>query len=136
MRNAILSRLASDGALMALLAGGVHTATLISRATTPAAYDANRELLPCALLRFENEAQQEVYATAGGLIFVLYFYQRAGYDKIDAARERCYALLNRAILPGTQAWEVMHADDVLDQSDDTLAASMSLSRYQVMRLRG
>lgn len=135
MRDAILLFLTGDAALMGILTGGIHTATSISRATTPAAYNDDRELLPCALLRFEDESQQQAHATAARLFFVLYFYQRAGYDQIDAARERCYALLRNTLLAGAQAWEVMHVNDVLDQSDDVLAASMSLSRYQVMRLR-
>lgn len=135
MRAAIVSLLTSDAALMAILTGGIHSATLISRQTTPAVYNDDRELRPCALLRFEDESQQQAHATAARLFFVLYFYQRAGYDQIDAARARCYALLRNTLLAGVQAWEVMHINDVLDQSDDVLAASMSLSRYQVMRLR-
>jgi len=135
MRDAILSCLTSDAALMAILTGGIYTATLISRQTTPAAFNAARELLPCALLRFEDESQVSPYATSARLVFVLYFYQRAGYDQIDAARARCYALLNHVRVPGAPAWEVRHANDVLDQADDTLSASMSFSRYQVMRLK-
>lgn len=135
MRDAILTFLAIDPTLLAILTGGIYTATLISRQTTPNAFNAARELLPCALLRFEDESQVSPYATSARLMFVLYFYQRSGYEQIDAARARCYALLNQSRIPGAPAWEVLHANDVLDQTDDVLTASMSFSRYQVMRLK-
>ena len=134
MRDAIKAFLVADAAMMAILTGGIHTETPINRQRTPAAFDANKELMPCALIRFEDESQQQSYAAAARLVFVLYFYQRAGYDQIDAARNRCYMLLNGARV-SMPAWEVMHVNDVLDQVDDVLAASMSLSRYQVMHLR-
>lgn len=135
IRDTIKNFLAADTTLMTTLTGGLYTATEISRQLTPGAFDANDEVQPCALLVLEAEDQVGPYDTSSRLFLVVYFYERAGYTAIDAARDRVYALLNRQRITGSGIWEMRHVGDVPDQRDAVLNCSLALSRYQVTRLR-
>ncbi len=132
MITAVYDLLTADATLMATLTGGLYRAQEISRQTTPAAFDANRELLPCALLKQETATPWGPYANSGQLYMVLYCYERSGYANIEAARKRVYALLHRQkVTPsdGSGCYEVRHVNDVLDQEDAALGAAMALSRF-------
>jgi hypothetical protein len=137
MRDDIHALLAADPTLLGYLTGGVHSAGTvgeISRQNTPAAYDANLELLPCALVKGEAETPVTgPYNEAGAAYVVVIFYQRAAADQIDPALDRAYTLLHNQKLGGT--WRVWHVGDLLDQEDQALAARMHTSRYQCVRLR-
>jgi hypothetical protein len=137
MRDAIHTLLAADSTLLGYLTGGVHNAGTvgeISRQNTPAAYDANQELLPCALVKGEVDTPVTgPYDDAGAAYFVVILYQRAGADQIDLALNRVYTLLHNQKLGGT--WRVWNVGDLLDQEDQALAARMHTSRYQCIRLR-
>lgn len=136
MRDTIYTALAGDGTLLATLTGGVHVDT-ISRQRTPAAFDANGELLPCALVRIESDVQHGPYtgaaALSGRTYVLVYAYQRRGYDAIDAALDRVRALLHRAKL-GTGTWDIVWGDDSADLEDQALNCAMRTSRYVVTRL--
>ncbi len=138
MREAIRDALATDPTLQALLTGGVYAVREITRQATPDAFDANGEVLPCALVARESDTASGPYAEAGALssqMFVaIYFYQRSGHDIIDAAQERAAAVLHRQKLDDG-VWEIVWSDDVTDQEDDGLGCSMGMSRYQVTKLR-
>jgi hypothetical protein len=134
IRDDLLSTLTGDATLMATLTGGMHTATEVSRQYTPAAFDANGEVLPCGLLRIETETPAGPYHTSARLFALLLWYQRRGYDAIDAAKTRAFTLLHELRLAGT--WQVMHADDLGDAEDEALGCSLSGSRFVVYRLRG
>lgn len=131
MRDAIKTLLENDATLMAILTGGLHTATEISRQDTPGAFDASDEILPCALLQFGSETPVAPYPHGATLYFSLMFYERSGYTNIEAARARAYLLLHRQkVTPATGAcWGIRHADDVLDQEDTALGCSLAISRY-------
>ena len=134
MRNTIRDYLAADGTLMVLLTGGIYAVGEISRQATPDAFDSNGEVEPCGLVKLETEGQAGPYVEAGGISSRLYvavfFYQRTGYDVIDAAVARTRALLHREKL-ASGVWEIAWADDVLDQEDEALGCSMGMSRYVV-----
>lgn len=131
MRAAILAKLSGDTALMGTLTGGMHTATEISRQTTPAAFDASGELCPCGLLRLETSTPFGPFEHSQRLYFVVMLYQRSGCDSIEAARSRVYALLHKTCVSPTAGacWEIEHANDVLDVRDEALACSLALSRF-------
>jgi hypothetical protein len=101
MITAIVDRLKGNGALRDLLTGGVHNGARvheISRQNTPTAFDANKELLPCALVQLENETPAGTLRTSSTLFIVLYFYQRFGHDVIWPAELQARALLDRTVL--------------------------------------
>jgi hypothetical protein len=133
----VLLALQADAQLSALLPGGIYgpdTADEITRQATPAAFDAaTKELLPCALVRPGVETPAGPYPTSSRAFVDIYFYQRAGTDVIDPARERAFQLLHRVRIGG--GWEVLWTDDVLGQRDPALDCSMVLSRYVKHRIR-
>lgn len=132
MIDAVADLLRSDASLGAILTGGVHRAAEISRQTTPDAYDQRRELLPCALIRQETATPWGPHAHSGRLYITIWFYDRAGYGAIEAARRRVYQLLHRQkVTPadGSGCYEVRHANDLLDQEEPALGVPMAMSRY-------
>jgi hypothetical protein len=137
MRDAIYGLLSGDATLMATLTGGLHTKTEISRQDTPAAFDANGEILPCALLKFETQTPWGPFAHGSRLYFSLLLYQRAGYEAIEAARQRVYALLHRQkVTPATGGcWEIRHSSDVTDVEDGALGCSLAVGRFTATVLR-
>lgn len=124
-----------DATLLASLTGGVHAQVEITRQGTPAAFDANNEIKPCALVKGEIETPWGPHEHSARAFLRIFFYQRSGYADIDSARERVYTLLHRQkALSGK--WELLHVDDITGQEDQTLNCSLELSRYQVLRSRG
>jgi hypothetical protein len=134
LRDTIYTLLSSDSALAALLPGGMYNsddAEEISRAETPAAFDANGELLPCALLRMETTAPMGPYPDSARTFFVVFVYQQRGRDVIDAAMSRMFAVLHDATISG--GWVIRYADDLHDLSDPALLANFGRSRYAAIR---
>ncbi len=132
MIAAIVALLQADTTLLALLTGGVHRAQEISRQGTPSAFDTNKEIKPCALVKQETATPWGVHQDSGRLYVVLYFYERSGYTSIEAARVWVYAMLHRSqVTPvgGGGCYEIRHESDLLDQEDPSLGAAMVVSRY-------
>jgi hypothetical protein len=132
MIDAILTVLEDDATLGATLTGGVYRAVEISRQATPAAFDGNGELLPCALLKMETATPWGPHDDSGRLYVVVYFYERAGYANIEAARKRVYDLLHRVkVTPedGSGNYDVRHGNDLVDVEDQALHVPMAMSRY-------
>lgn len=133
--------LSADSQLAGLLTGGVHNGEVggkVSQQTTPAAFDSNREIRPCALVKPETATPWGPHAHGGRLYVVLYLYQRFGYDQIEAARLRCYALLQKRALPLTSSggvYEIVHANDLLGVEDQALGCSLIVSRYVATIMR-
>lgn len=127
MIDTLLAVLTTDAMLTGILTGGIYRAKEISRQTTPAAYDANRELRPCALVRQETTTPWGPHDHSGRVYVTVWFYQRDGYAQIEAARARVYALLHRTNIVG---WDVRHINDLLDMADPALHVPMAMSRYQ------
>ena len=137
MRDAVRDFLAADETLSGYLTGGIHAAREISRQGTPTAFDANSELRPCGLLKVESVAPVGPYRHSARMVLTLYWYERSGYDSIEAMRERAYTLLHRqCVSPATgSCWEIVHSGDVLDQEDQALGCSLAVSRYSATIMR-
>lgn len=135
MLTALYNVLIADGTLTGHLTGGIYRAETIdsiSRQNTPNAFDANGEILPCALLKSESVTPWGPHYDGAREYVLLYFYQRFGYAAIRPARQRVYELVHRTkIAPvGTdKLWRIDHANDILDSGDQALGAAMILSRY-------
>lgn len=135
MRQAIYDTLSADNTLMAILSGGLyHEIMEISRQNTPAAFDANREIQPCALLKFTTSSPEGPFDYSAQLFFSLYFYQRVGVAQLEAALDRVYELLHQQkVTPASGGcWLILHTNDVLDQEDTALQCSLALSRYMAV----
>lgn len=128
--------LTGDSTFNNLMTGGVYTsddAEHISASETPAAFNANGELLPCCFVRIENRVGDGPHYTSAILSFSLWFYQYRGVSTMDTAVERAFVLLNRSRLTG--GYEFTWADDVMHQRDENLSANLNISRYVKAHVR-
>lgn len=138
----IAAVLQADGALMAILTGGLYEQDEvgeISRQNTPEAYDADQELLPCALVAEGTELPRGPYQhnEVGYSVLTpvdIFFYQRYGYASIAAAMERTFALLAGQKI-GSGTWRVEYGNSIKNQFDQALNASLGVLRFEAMRLR-
>lgn len=137
MIDSVLDTLQGDALLNLILAGGIYRTQEISRQTTPDAFDGNRELLPCALLKQESRTPWGPYDKSARLYFQVFIYNQRMSDQIDYAVERIYKLLHRQKILPTRGgnWEVIHANDLLDMEDPALGVAMAVSRYVATNLR-
>ena len=131
LRDDVLAVLQNDVTLSALLTGGVYSGYAISRQNTPDAFDANKEVLPCALLKMETRIP--LTELSGGQrdarqFFSVMLYARFGHSDLDAARERIFDLLHDHKV-GENCWRILHTDDVLDLQDPTLLCAMQSTRF-------
>ena len=136
----ILAALQGDAQLAGILIGGLYDGTEIndiSRQATPAAYDQNSELLPCAILKPETQAPAGPHPDGSRLYVTIWFYQQAGSAAIDAARIRAYHLLHRTTQVGSDGlWDVRHANDLLGIEMQALGVPAIMSRYVATVNRG
>jgi hypothetical protein len=125
--------LQADTALMALLTGGVHVQVEeISRQNTPTAFDADKEILPCVLIKVPNETPTGPYLTSARTTFVIYFYQRQGYDVIAQAMVYVYGDLNEKQV-GTNVWNIEYVGAVYEQRDQALDCPLGSLRFSAIR---
>jgi hypothetical protein len=118
---------------MALLTGGIFTdVEEISRQNTPAAFDANKEIKPCALIKFPNEVPTGPYLTSVRTAFVIYVYQRKGYDVISTAIVKIFADLNEKRI-GTNVWNIEFVSTVHQQRDQALDCPLGSLRFSAVR---
>ena len=135
MITAIYNRLSGDATLLTTLTGGVHDAQTvqeISRQNTPGAFDANKELKPCALVKMETATPWGPHHDSGRLYVQVFYYQRAGATSIGTALHRVYTLLHRTQLTptdGSGCYDIRHADDLLGLEDQALECGLAISRY-------
>ena len=136
----VLAALQGDAQLAGILTGGLYDGTEvndISRQATPAAYDQNSELLPCAILKPENQAPAGPHPDGSRLFVTLWFYQQSGSADIDVARIRAYHLLHRATLAGSGGlWDIRHVNDLLGIELQALGVPAIMSRYMATENRG
>lgn len=136
VKTAVTQILTGDGTLMALLTGGVYAVAQIAPGMdAPTPFDEVGRVKPSALVRNEAAASTGPLGSFELGTVLVFFYDYAGYATIDTAVERAKTLLHGRYL-GDGAYELRHADDVLDQYDDAILAYMHRSRYQVTRYRG
>jgi len=133
LSSEIKTALQADTALMALLTGGVfNDVEEISRQNTPTAFDSNKEIKPCALIKMPNEVPAGPYKTSVRTAFVIYFYQRSGYATIASAMALAYADLNEKQI-GTHVWNIEFVSAVHQQRDQALDCPLGSLRFSAVR---
>jgi len=136
VKAAVIATLQADAPLMALLSGGVYgVAEIVPGMDAPSPFDEVGRVRPAALVRRETTAATGPRGRFDRLFLLIFFYDYAGYDTITAAMDRARTMLH-GTRPGDGAYELRHADDIMDQYDDAIIAFMHRSRYQVARYRG
>jgi len=132
--------LEADTALMAILTGGLWTGfTEINRQDVPGAFDANKEIMPCALIKIGTEMPRGPYKKSTRTAILIYFYQRAGNNFIESAMDRTYALLHEAKI-GSGTFLILHEDtvhsyDIAQRETNAIDSFMALMRFGQYRLR-
>lgn len=125
--------LTADTALMALLTGGIfNDVEEISLQKTAAAFDTNKEIKPCALIKIPNEVPAGPYLTSVRTAFVIYVYQRSGYDVIEAAIGKIFTDLNEKQI-GTNVWNIEFVSTVHQQRDQALDCPLGSLRFSAVR---
>lgn len=145
MIAAVGALLRADSTFMSTLPGGLYDSVdEVSRQKTPEAFDANKLLRPCALLKGGTVTRVGPVSRAAQQVFRLFLYERNGRASIEPARRRAFDLLHEqqvALGAGEgRVYEITHLDDVLDGSDDTLAiapdyAALIVCRFQAVLMR-
>ena len=123
--------LAADVELAALLTGGMYVGLEITRQKTPAAFDANGEVKPCALVRDGSLAPVEPHPDGARAYVDIFLYQYQGIETIAQARQRIYRLLHRQKAGILGVWEIRHANDVPVIDDPALGCNLAMSQYSV-----
>lgn len=138
LRSVVKTAIEGDGTLAALLTGGVHAVTEISREEASGAFDANGEIQPCALVKLPSEFSDGPLSMTGRQALDIYIYERQGYATIDQCLDPLRALLHRQKIGAAadKIFEVRHTDDVKDQRDIATGWSLHLSRFEIWRFRG
>lgn len=134
--------LTANAPLMAILTGGVHTRDEvgeISMTNTAAAFDANGELKPCALVALGTEVKRPgIDHTGIGVAvqtpLIIYFYERSGYTNISAAMDLTFTLLSGKKI-GTSTWRVEYENEIKEQTDQALDCPLGMQRFVVVRRR-
>lgn len=121
--------------LTELLTGGIfNDIEEISRQNTPDAFDANKELKPCALIKVGTESKRGPYSRSVQTPITIYFYQRDNYGVIESAMEKAYDDLNDAKI-GTGVWQLMYDLSVNQQRDIALDCPLGYLRFVAVRHR-
>lgn len=133
----IRTAMEADSALMAILTGGVHDDfEEISRQNTPTAFDADKEIKPCALIKYNTEIPFSAAKIANAVQtpLTIYFYERSGYANIASAMVLTFALINDSQI-GTNVWRLEFDIAVYQQRDTALDCPLGSLRFVAKRLR-
>jgi hypothetical protein len=133
--SAIETLLEADATLVAILTGGIHDTGEITRQLAPAAFNANNEIKPCALLKSSNELAMQNKIQAVQTPLVIYLYQRSGYTAIDAALARIHTLLEQLHIGTSSVWEVQFNSEIARTVDEGLKCPMAVQRWNLIRKR-
>jgi hypothetical protein len=131
----VKAALVANGSLMTLLTGGVwNDVEEISRQNTPGAFNAEKEIRPCALIKLNTEIPLRGYPNSVQTPFTIYFYQRRGYDVIEVAQAYAFSELNGAKV-GDNVWAIEFDNAVYQVRDTTLDCALCSLRFVAKRLR-
>ena len=131
----IKAALVADAPLVALLTGGIfNDVEEINRQLTPGAFDSNKEIKPCALIKLGTESKRGPYERSVQSPVTIYFYQRSGYNVIEQAMEKAYDLLNDKRI-GSGVWQVIYDISVPQQRDVALDVPLGMHRFVAVRHR-
>jgi hypothetical protein len=136
LSDSIKTALEANDELMALLTGGIfNEVEEISDQNTPGAFDANGEIKPCALIKLGVESRlRSGIPNSVNTPFVIYFYQRQGYDVIGSAMSLAFNDLNEMKI-GTQVWRIEFDLAVNQQRDTALDCALGSLRFVAKRKR-
>jgi hypothetical protein len=130
-KAAVAEIMENDIDLVMLLTGGIYSvAQLNPTMEPPSPYDAVGRVRPCALIRKETSAATGPRNRFDRQFVVIFFYDYAGYDTINAAMIQTRQLLHERRI-GDGAYQLWHVDTIQDQYDDALLAYMHRARYEV-----
>lgn len=145
MREAMYEIAVDNPELRLILSGGIYDyeeISQISRQTTPAAFNSDRELQPCCLMKVSGPVSSaDPYVNAARVTIEFYLYESYGYQNTRAAREMLFDLFHdRKVLPkrdGVGCWSLKWVADVTGEEDPNLSgaygnASMELSRFEAI----
>jgi hypothetical protein len=133
LTSEVTALLNADTAFKAALTAGAFDAVEITRQLTPGAFDTNSELKPCALVKTGNENALQNKIGAVQTTLTIYFYQRSGFTAIDTGLARALALLN--LKHSSNIWEIQFNNEIARTTDEALACSLAVQRYNVIRKR-
>jgi hypothetical protein len=129
----VKTALEDDDELMAILTGGIHNGVEeISKQNTPSAFDANGEIMPCALIKVPIEIPTGPFARSVRTSFVIYLYQFSGYDAIEPAMGLIFDDLNEQRI-GTNVWNIEFNNAVYQQRDQALDCPLGSLRFIAIR---
>lgn len=136
LSDSIKTALQANTALMAVLTGGVfNDVEEISRVNTPGAFDANKEILPCALIKYGTDTRlKSGLANSVNSPLTIYFYQRQGYDVIEAAMDLVFTLMSEQKI-GSSVWNIEFDVAVNQQRDTALDCALGSLRFVAKRKR-
>ncbi len=121
--------------LMALLTGGLHTDTTISRQNTPTAFDSTtRELKTCALMRTAMETPIRPYARGARTFVTFYLYQLSGFDSIRSASEKLFDALHEKTI-GSKTWSIVSTGTSGELRDEALDCNLITCDFQITRMK-
>ena len=132
----VVGALQADGELASLLTGGIYGATQveeISRQNTPEAFDANKEIKPCALVTIGTEVRAGPHHRGVATTMGVYFYQRFGYEIIDQAMQRTFEVLHEQRIGGDGVWQIFFNINIPNQRDPALDCALGSQRYVAYR---
>jgi len=127
----------NNSPLMAVLTGGVfNDVEEISRQNTPGAFDADKEIKSCALIKFNTEIPfgAAKIANAVQTPLTIYFYERSGYVHIESAMAMTFDLLNDSQI-GTNVWRLEFDTAIYQMRDTALDCPLGSLRFVAKRLR-
>jgi len=140
LRDDLKTVLDADDDLMEIITGGVYiNISELSRQSAPGAFDADSEIKPTILIKEGNEVPRGPYSRSVQTSLTLYFYQRVGYDSIDAAMNIVLNLLHEQKI-GEGTWQILYDGRMLDNRlgdirDVALDCSMGVERFRAMRMK-
>ena len=129
----IKTALETNTDLMDILTGGIYCdVEEISRQNTPAAFDDNKEIQPCVLIKLGVETPTGPYVRGAQCPVIIYFYDRQGYENIDAAMALVFDQLNET-QTGDRVWNMRFSNSVYNQRDVALDCALSTLRFVAVR---
>jgi hypothetical protein len=140
LRDDLKAVLDADEDLMEMITGGVHIdIPELSRQFAPSAFDSNSEIKPAILIKEGNEIPSGPYSRSVQTPLVFYFYQRAGYDVIEAGINIVFNLLHEQRIGGT-TWQIFYDGSMVDNRsgdirDAALDCSMGVGRFRAVRMK-
>ncbi len=133
----LMTWLWADAGLMAILTGGIFPKVAISKDQTPAAFDDDGTLKPCASVKFPDDQNLGPpyinYATQ----LTFYLYQQEAYDSIDFAAVSLKAKLHEQKIPSTGGprgiYTVLHDNTIYHTRDTALDCALNVCNFTILR---